>query len=120
MSELTAAQLADLKILARFIELFCHAKHDRKMSGEVSAPEIVQTAKKRRLVLCKECAALLEHGMTKRANCPLIPKPACKNCHIHCYSPEYRQRIREIMAYSGRKMVLRGRLDYLWHYYFQR
>jgi hypothetical protein len=24
------------------------------------------------------------------------------------------------MAYSGRKMVLRGRLDYLWHYYFQR
>lgn len=118
MNNFTAAQLADLKILARFIELYCHAKHDRKVSGEVPVPEILQPATTRRLVLCKECAGLLEHGMQKRALCSLDPKPACKNCHIHCYPPEYRQRIREIMAYSGKKMVLRGRLDYLWHYYF--
>jgi len=120
MNELTAAQLADLKILARFIELFCQAKHDRKESGAVAAPEVLQSGKNRRLVLCQECAELLEHGIKKRTLCPLAPKPACKNCHIHCYTPEYRQRIREIMAYSGRKMVLRGRLDYLWHYYFQK
>jgi len=119
MSELTAAQLADLKILARFIELFCHAKHDNREADAVAVPEILQSGK-RRLLLCQGCAALLEHGMMKRARCPLNPKPACKNCHIHCYTPEYRQRIREIMAYSGRKMVLRGRLDYLWHYYFQK
>jgi len=120
MSELTAAHIADLKILARFIELFCRAKHDSKATDAASVPEILQTGNKRRLVLCQECAGLLEHGMKKRALCPLNPKPACKNCHIHCYTPEYRQRIREIMAYSGRKMVLRGRLDYLWHYYFQK
>lgn len=120
MNELTAAQIADLKILAVFIELFCHAKHDSKGTGAVHVPELLQSGKKRRLELCQECAALLKHGIQKRALCPLHPKPACKNCRIHCYTPEYRQKIREIMAYSGKKMVLRGRLDYLWHYYFQR
>jgi hypothetical protein len=120
MSELTAAQIADLKILARFIELFCHAKHNSTVTDAVPVPEILQSKGKRRLVLCQDCAGLLEHGMRKRAFCPLNPKPACKNCRIHCYTPEYRQKIREIMAYSGKKMVLRGRLDYLWHYYLQR
>jgi hypothetical protein len=56
--------------------------------------------------------------MEKRRRCPLDPKPSCKNCHIHCYSKEYRAQIREIMAFSGRRLILRGRLDYLWHYLF--
>jgi hypothetical protein len=120
MNSLTKSQLDDLKILARFIELYCRAKHDRKASGEVPVPELLQSGKKRQMTLCRECAGLLEHGMKKRALCPLDPKPACKNCRIHCYTPEYRQKIRTIMAYSGRKMILRGRLDYLWHYYFQK
>jgi hypothetical protein len=120
MESFTPGQLADLKILARFIALFCQAKHGREASGGIAVPDILQGASRRRLMLCAECAELLEHGMKKRALCPLNPKPACKNCHIHCYTPEYRQRIREIMAWSGRKMVLRGRLDYLWHYYFQK
>ena len=67
---------------------------------------------------CSECRGLLEHGLEKRRTCPLEPKPTCKNCRIHCYSREYRAKIREIMAFSGRKMILRGRLDYLWHYFF--
>ena len=60
-----------------------------------------------------------EHGVKKRLACPLDPKPTCKSCHIHCYTPEQRQKIREIMAYSGRRMIMRGRLDYLWHYFIK-
>ena len=120
MESIDKGQLTDLKILARFIELFCRAKHDSSTSGAVPVPEFLQDGGKRQLTLCRDCAQLLEHGIKKRALCPLTPKPACKNCHIHCYTPEYRRQIREIMAYSGRKMVLRGRLDYLWHYYFQK
>ena len=116
MSKLTAAEISDLKIVARFIELFCHARHDRKTVGEVTLPGILQQGNCPGDTICLECAELLDHGMKKRALCPLDPKPTCKDCHIHCYSPEYRQRIREIMAYSGRRMMLRGRLDYLWHY----
>jgi hypothetical protein len=46
------------------------------------------------------------------------PKPACKHCPAHCYHPTYRARIREVMKFSGRKMLLGGRLDYLFHLLF--
>jgi len=119
MSEVTAAQIQDLKILADFIELFCHARHDRSMVGERTIPGILQQGERSPKTICVECADLLAHGMKKRALCPLDPKPTCKSCHVHCYTPEYRQKIREIMAYSGRRMILRGRLDYLWHYFIK-
>lgn len=120
MNSLTPEQLRDLKTVARFIELFCRDKHSKDAHSGVPVHEILQSGKNQGMTLCQECAELLEYGMKKRALCPLNPKPACKNCRIHCYSPEHRRRIREIMAYSGRKMVLCGRLDYLWHYYMQR
>lgn len=117
MNSLTTAQLADLEILARFIGLYCKAKHDNR---QTPVPDVLQRNNGQQLLLCSDCAALLEHGMKKRALCPLDPKPACKDCHIHCYTKEYRQQIRTIMAYSGKRMILRGRLDYLWHYYFKK
>lgn len=116
MDSLTTSQIADLKIMAQFIELYCKAKHAGR---SVPVPDCLQQGKAK-LLICRECAALLEHGMKKRALCPLDPKPSCKSCHIHCYTPEYRRQIRTIMAYSGKRMILRGRLDYLWHYYFKK
>ncbi len=118
MNELTAHQLKDLKILARFIQVYCHAKHDQQERGAVPLPPELQPRLRRHVTICPECAELLEHGITKRRLCPLDPKPSCKQCHIHCYGPAYRQKIREIMAFSGRKLLLRGRVDYLWHYFF--
>lgn len=119
MNDLTLGQIKDLKILASFIELFCHARHDRKAVGERAIPDILQQGKRSPRTICGDCAELLEHGMKKRALCPLDPKPSCKSCHIHCYTPEYRKKIREIMAYSGKRMIMRGRLDYLWHYFIK-
>ena len=42
----------------------------------------------------------------------------CKHCHVHCYRPGHREKVREIMRFSGRHLILRGRLDLLWHYFF--
>jgi len=119
MSELTEGQIKDLRILASFIELYCHAKHDKKAVGEKTISDILQNGGCSPKTVCVECAELLEHGIKKRAACPLDPKPTCKSCHIHCYTPEQRLKIREIMAYSGRRMIMRGRLDYLWHYFIK-
>jgi len=119
MNDLTLPQLKDLQILADFIRLYCHAHHDRKFDGERELPEVLRGTNHGNGTLCPDCAALLEHGIQKRAVCPLEPKPTCRNCRIHCYSAEYRRKIRAIMAYSGRKMILRGRLDYLWHYFIK-
>ncbi len=28
-------------------------------------------------------------------------KPACKDCPVHCYRPEMRQKVREVMRWAG-------------------
>ncbi len=114
MELFTSAQKKDLKVLINFVRVFCRAKHN-------DHPRVAATDAEGGggdVHLCADCAGLVAYALEKRRKCPLDPKPSCKNCHIHCYSKEYRARIREIMAFSGRRMIMRGRLDYLWHYLF--
>lgn len=118
METLTAQQVKELKVLLAFVRLFCRHKHQAASQSPILVPAELSSASRRPVSLCPECQGLVEHAIQKRRKCPLDPKPSCKHCHIHCYSKEHRARIREIMGYSGRKMILRGRLDYLWHYFF--
>ncbi len=113
-------QLArDLKTLALFIRLYCDQKHAdaTKSKIELKSHDLEAIAG-HSIELCPECAKLLMHSFVKRTQCPMDPKPACKHCPRHCYHPDYRARIREVMKYSGMKMVLGGRLDYLFHLLF--
>jgi hypothetical protein len=32
-------------------------------------------------------------------------KTFCSNCKVHCYKPEMREKIREIMRFSGPRMI---------------
>jgi hypothetical protein len=116
MERFSSAQKKDIKVLVNFVQVFCTNRHRDQAGCEL--PADLADLFKRGLDLCPDCRALVEYALAKRSACPLDPKPSCKKCHIHCYSPAYRARIREIMAFSGRRMVLRGRLDYFWHYFF--
>lgn len=118
METLTRPQAKELKVLLEFVRLFCRAKHADASGAPIDLPAELASSFSMPVSLCPECAALVEHAIQKRRKCPLDPKPSCKHCKIHCYSKEYRARIREIMGYSGKRMILRGRLDYLWHYFF--
>jgi nitrate/TMAO reductase-like tetraheme cytochrome c subunit len=91
MTELTSEEINDLKVLASFIELFCHAKHDRKAVGERTMPDTLQNGKRSPKTVCVDCAEVLEHGMKKRLACPLAPKPTCKSCHVRCYTAGQRK-----------------------------
>lgn len=106
----------DLRTLARFIELYCCRRHrdSAKVPARLKTHD-VGAIHGRPVLLCVECAKLLAHSFVKRSSCPMDPKPACKHCPNHCYHPKYRARIREVMKYSGRRMLLRGRVDYLFH-----
>ncbi len=42
-------------------------------------------------------------------------KPTCKNCPIHCYMPEKRARIREVMRWVGPRMFLFAPLEAIRH-----
>jgi hypothetical protein len=107
---------SDVRVLVRFIRVYCDAHHKQASRRPMQLP----TGALRALcpappALCAECRKLLLHAIVMRSRCPLNPKPACKHCPDHCYAPRYRQQIRKVMGYSGRKLVLSGRLDYLLH-----
>ena len=109
----------DLRTLALFISLYCRYRHqaDERTEAALKTHD-VRTIAGRSIALCPQCQKLLAHAFTKRSHCPLDPKPACKHCPQHCYHPTYRAQIREVMKFSGRKMLLAGRLDYLFHLLF--
>lgn len=56
--------------------------------------------------LCPECQRLSDYAMARLSHCKFgDSKPTCGKCTVHCYKPEMRQRIREIMRYSGPRML---------------
>lgn len=58
--------------------------------------------------LCPDCDKLLQYALQRLTRCPFgEEKPTCEKCPVHCYRPEMRRRIREVMKYSGPRM-LRG------------
>ncbi|HEX9079535.1 MAG TPA: nitrous oxide-stimulated promoter family protein [Desulfuromonadaceae bacterium] len=114
METITRHQKKDIRLIGTFVEVYCKGRH-----GAVDRSPFVLPAGLGERRLCGECAAFMAYAVGKRMNCPLeAEKPTCKHCRIHCYGREQRHKVREIMAWSGRRLMLRGRLDYVWHYFF--
>ncbi len=107
----------DLKTLTVFIGIYCQAHHPLRAPVSLQNFDVKALAR-HELELCSECSKLLLHALVKRAHCPLDPKPMCKHCPTHCYHPTYRAKIQEVMRFSGKRMLLSGRLDYLVHLFF--
>ena len=57
--------------------------------------------------LCPECAALRDYALEGIGRCPFMEtKTFCSNCRIHCYKPDMRAKIREVMRFAGPRMIL--------------
>ena len=85
-----AARLdCERRTVAAMIAIFCRARH---VSGGR---------------LCEECSKLEAYTRARLAKCPYgEEKPTCVNCPIHCYQPRRREQIRDVMGYSGPRMLL--------------
>ncbi len=56
--------------------------------------------------LSNELKELIDYACARLERCKYgIEKPACKNCPTHCYKPDMRQKIREVMRWSGPRMI---------------
>jgi len=56
--------------------------------------------------LCFECHELAEYARLRLQNCPFQEnKTTCGNCPIHCYKPKMKEKIRDVMRYSGPQMI---------------
>ncbi len=78
----------EARTVACMIQVYCRGKHAGKKQ------------------LCPQCAVLLEYAHFRLSKCPHgDAKPFCSNCKIHCYQPEKREQIRQVMRYSGPRML---------------
>ena len=77
------------QVVSLMIRLYCNKNH-KSNKGE----------------LCAECAALAEYASLRSDKCPFMEnKTFCSNCKVHCYKPEMREKIREVMRFSGPRML---------------
>ena len=78
------------RLVAEMIALYCRKKHGTQKG-----------------FLCVPCAELSAYAKERSDRCPFREeKTFCQNCRVHCYKPEMRERIREVMRFSGPRMIL--------------
>ena len=76
------------QVVSLMISLYCRKRHKTKNG------------------LCPDCAALEAYARQRSEKCPFMEtKTFCSNCRVHCYKPEMRQKIREVMRFSGPLMI---------------
>ncbi|MEG0273518.1 MAG: nitrous oxide-stimulated promoter family protein [Longicatena sp.] len=84
------------------IAYYCHKKHKQK-------------------TLCEECNTLLEYAKQRIDYCPFMEsKTFCSNCSVHCYQKERRIQIRNVMRFSGPRMLFHKPIMALRHVYYER
>ena len=55
---------------------------------------------------CSDCQRLLNYVLERLDKCPFQEgKTTCAKCPVHCYKPEMREKIREVMRFSGPRMI---------------
>lgn len=75
------------EVVSLMISLYCRQKHGGKE-------------------LCTECAILRDYAMLRSDKCPFMEaKTFCSNCKVHCYKADMREKIREVMRFSGPRMI---------------
>ncbi len=93
------------RTVSRMIRIYCCSRHGQQKG-----------------MLCSGCLQLENYAHGRLERCLFGEnKPACKNCTIHCYKPEYRQKIQEVMRFAGPRMLLYYPFDairHLWHVTF--
>ena len=117
-TSLSKKEYKDLRVLVTFTAVYCQHHHDALTTGVDIGSESCEPLTSGKYQVCPECREFLSYAIARRINCPLDPKPVCKHCPVHCYKPDYRQQVKDIMRFSGKHLLLRGRVDLLWHYFF--
>jgi len=80
--------LDEHKTITKMVGIYCRSKHGTSAN------------------LCESCEELVAYADLRLAACPFAPdKPVCAKCPVHCYQPEKREHIREVMRFAGPRML---------------
>ncbi len=88
--DLSVKREKEKAMVSQMIALYCKKKHHTKDG------------------LCSECAALDAYARERSDKCPFMEtKTFCSNCRVHCYKKDMREQIRQVMRFSGPRMIFR-------------
>ena len=77
------------RVVREMIGIYCRRRHGTKKGA-----------------LCDPCAALAAYAEERSDKCPFMEsKTFCSNCKVHCYKPDMREAIRQVMRDSGPRML---------------
>ncbi len=87
---LYAPRLArEFKTITAMVKIYCNHRHNYPKGS-----------------LCTDCTEFLEYAEQRLSHCPFKEqKPTCGNCSIHCYKKTMQTKAKEIMRYSGPRML---------------
>ena len=87
------------KTIKLMIEIYCNKKHGYK-KGQ----------------LCEECEELLEYAHKRLSFCKFGEnKSTCSRCPIHCYKKDMKIRVKEVMKFSGIRLLIYNPLELIRH-----
>ena len=88
MTKIETKRQREKEMVSQMIRIYCKKKHHTKGG------------------LCAECSELAAYAGQRSDKCPFMEtKTFCSNCRVHCYKPVMRERIREVMRFSGPRMI---------------
>lgn len=89
------------KTIALMINIYCKKKHKSKDG------------------LCEECQELLNYANTRLSNCKFgEEKTTCGKCPIHCYKKDMRNKVKEVMKFSGPRLILYNPIEVIRHLFY--
>jgi hypothetical protein len=78
------------KTIDKMVHLYCRARH-----------------KTRKGDLCPECTEFLSYAYLRLDKCPFQEeKSTCAKCLVHCYLPLMQEKAKNVMRYSGPRLLL--------------
>lgn len=90
----------DKLIINEMIAIYCKSKHSYKDA------------------LCPQCQEVKNYAVKRLEQCRYgEQKPTCRICPVHCYNPDMQAKMREIMRYSGVRMLILHPLYSIKHFY---
>lgn len=85
-------------VVELMIKLYCRKKHN--CGGE----------------LCKECKEVLEYAHKRLDLCRFgNSKTSCSKCKIHCYKKDMKIKIKEVMRFSGPRLIIYEPYEFIRH-----
>ena len=77
------------EMLPEMVKIYCHGVHKSKKG-----------------TLCKDCQELTDYALFRLDHCRWgNDKNFCSQCPCHCYKPDMRSNIKEVMRYSGPRIM---------------